>query len=174
MVRQCLRRLLAARVNDRSLYRDLIAAQNPARILLLSAANEQPAIKTRYSPSALPKKNITHLSFPFFPCSTSPASSLLIPLLFLGKCIYLYPRSAPSSLRICALISLGTRRQHWQALSFSSQKEIQARARAKNKHGLVRREGLFRADYLGTSGSCNLDVCLLRATPVSQHVATEN
>lgn len=58
-VRQCLRRLLAARVNDRSLYRDLIAARNPARILLLSAASEQPAIKTRNSPSPLQKKKHT-------------------------------------------------------------------------------------------------------------------
>lgn len=77
-VRQCLRRLLAARVNDRSLYRDLIAARNPARILLLSAASEQPAIKTRNSPSPLPKKTNTPQLFflPLFnfPCFLAPNS----------------------------------------------------------------------------------------------------
>lgn len=132
VARQCLRRLLAAGVNDRALYRDLIAAPESCSHPPPVSCQQQPSIKTRPHPT--PQKNNTP-QLPFLPLFKFPL--LLIPLLFLAKCIYLSPRAAPSPLRIFALISLGTlRQQHSQALCSPSQKRS---ARGGASRGIIPR-----------------------------------
>lgn len=89
------------RVNDHSVYRDLIAAQKPAHILRLSAASEQPGVNifTPWNSAFL---------FPSSLLILLPAP-LPLSLTNLFICTPLCTPSPPASVH--AVISLGTRQQ---------------------------------------------------------------
>lgn len=102
------------RVNDHSVYRDLIATQKPAHILRLSAASRQPGVNI-----LLPE------TLPFFSSCTTPCCSLLpllpAPLPFSTNLFICNP--LPPFLSLCALISLGTQQQEETCLLKKEKKQ---------------------------------------------------